>query len=488
VAVGFALVLIAFELLSRTTGAGSSGSLRKLASDVDAIAAGDLNVKLSEGPGEVGKIARAVNALTDELRTVLTQLEVGKNELSSGWREVNEVAWQMLDTSETTAEQALTAAATATQVSDTMQRIAAATEQMASTIREVAQHAAQAASVAESVAQEVVLANGTVSALEDSSNEIQTVVELIRKIADQTHLLALNATIEAGRAGEAGHGFAVVAGEVKALAQQTAAATGHVNDSVKSIQSGSAQASGVMSHFTETMARVSDNQSAIAAAVEEQTETTKEIGRNTSMAAAGSSELANNVQLLVGAVRATAYAGAHARTIAGDLEILEGTMAAVLTRYTFDRVELEQIEEEDVYETGVVTVDGITTVQDNVIGTDINQFSYGEHWRHSKKTAESAESDSYCSIPGDTVTMRFRGTKIRYYGLCEPNHGIIAASVDGGPETMVDQYAPSHESRMLWESPQLPEGEHTFTLRVTGDKHPESRYIWVTVDHVDIVH
>lgn len=65
---------------------------------------------------------------------------------------------------------------------------------------------------------------------------------------------------------------------------------------------------------------------------------------------------------------------------------------------------------------------------------------------------------------------------------------FTAVGLDGGPETMIDQYSEKHMSRLLWESLKLASGEHTFTLRATGQKHPDSRYIWVTVDHVEIVH
>jgi len=73
-------------------------------------------------------------------------------------------------------------------------------------------------------------------ALEDQSRSIGSVLKLIGQIAEQTNILALNATIEAARAGNAGLGFAVVAREVKSLAEQTAAATKEVAERVKNIQ------------------------------------------------------------------------------------------------------------------------------------------------------------------------------------------------------------------------------------------------------------
>ncbi|MDX6213038.1 MAG: hypothetical protein QOF82_2125 [Frankiales bacterium] len=471
---------------TRQTGHGQvPPSLRPLVRDLQAIAEGDLTIRLDGGGTAAGQaIAAAGNRLVDDLRGVLTDVTAGKASLGSGWREVNDVAWAMLETSETTAGRASTAAATANEVSDSMHRIAAATEELAATIREVATHASLASSVANDVSGQVVSANSTVGQLESSSREIQKVVDLISSIASQTHLLALNATIEAARAGDAGLGFTVVAGEVKALAAQTSSATTNVTRSVQAIQNGSQAAADVMSAVTETISRVSDNQAAIAAAVEQQTATTHEIGRNTAMAAHGSSSLAGNVEELVAAVRATAYAGAQARTVAGELSEIEDSLDAVLSRYTFVPVEHEAVEE--ITARVATTEDGVVTIENDVLGTGRYELSYGEHWRHSKRNVETGGTNSYCSIPGDIVTLRFRGRRVAFYGVLEPNHGIGAISLDGGPETLVDQYATARESRKLWESPLLEDAEHTLTFRVTGQLNPLSRYIWTTVDRFEV--
>jgi methyl-accepting chemotaxis protein len=459
--------------------------LRPLVRDLQAIAEGDLTVSLDGGSTAAGQaIAAAVGRLVEDLRGLLTDVTEGKAALGTGWREVNDVAWAMLETSETTAGRASTAASTANEVSDSMHRIAAATEELAATIREVATHASLASSVANDVSTQVVAANATVGELLSASRDIQKVVDLISSIASQTHLLALNATIEAARAGEAGLGFTVVASEVKALAAQTSTATTNVTRSVLSIQSGSEAATDVMGAVTDTISRVSDNQSAIAAAVEQQTATTHEIGRNTAMAAQGSSSLVVNVEELVAAVRATAYAGAQARTVAAELAELETSLDEIVGRYRFLPVEREQAAAEVI--AVATTANGIVTIENDVFGTGLDELSYGEHWRHSKGTIEGAAGDSYCSIPGDAVTLRFRGRRVAFYGIVESNHGIGALSIDGGPETLVDEYGIARESRLLFESPLLEDTEHTLTLRVTGQFNPSSRYIWTTVDRFEV--
>ena len=113
---------------------------------------------------------------------------------------------------------------------------------MESAIREIAHNATEAARVAGQAVSVAENTTRTVGKLGDSSQEIATVIKLINGIAEQTNLLALNATIEAARAGEAGKGFAVVASEVKELAQETARATEDISQRVEAIQADTAGA------------------------------------------------------------------------------------------------------------------------------------------------------------------------------------------------------------------------------------------------------
>ena len=64
-------------------------------------------------------------------------------------------------------------------------------------------------------------------------------------------------------------------------------------------------------------------------------------------------------------------------------------------------------------------------------------------------------------MPGDVATVRFVGTRIRYYGATESNRGMMAVSIDGGPETIVDQYGVTRGKKMFWQSEVLPSGHHT---------------------------
>ena len=111
---------------------------------------------------------------------------------------------------------------------------------MSSSIGEIGRQIEMSAEVSASAVQQARQTDQHIAKLTQAAGEIGDIVELITNIAGQTNLLALNATIEAARAGEAGRGFAVVASEVKALAAQTAKATGEINRQIAEIQSATA--------------------------------------------------------------------------------------------------------------------------------------------------------------------------------------------------------------------------------------------------------
>jgi methyl-accepting chemotaxis protein len=124
---------------------------------------------------------------------------------------------------------------------------------------------------------------------------IGDVVELIDTIAGQTNLLALNAAIEAARAGEAGRGFAVVASKVKALAEQTAKATGEISEQITGIKTATQESANDIREIGGTIKKLSEISLIIASAVEEQGAATQEIARNVQQAAHGTMQVSTNI-------------------------------------------------------------------------------------------------------------------------------------------------------------------------------------------------
>jgi len=239
--------------------------------------------------------------------------------LASAATELEATAQSMSATAGRTNQQASTVASAAEEAGIGVQTVAAAAEELSSSIMEIGRQVAQSTSITGRAVEDARRTNGIVLALSESARKIGDVVGLISTIASQTNLLALNATIEAARAGDAGKGFAVVASEVKALAQQTAAATDDIGAQVRQIQAATQEAVDAISAIGKTIEAVNGITAAIAAAVEEQGAATSEIARNVQSTATSTDEVTQNIAGVSQAANETGSAAAEVLGAAGDL-------------------------------------------------------------------------------------------------------------------------------------------------------------------------
>ncbi len=465
-----------------------SASMDAVISDLQRIAGGDLQVRAEvTSEGQLRELETAVRDIVLQMRELVSASSRCADLLAGGWQTMNEVAWSMMNTSEGTVAEVAAAARAAAEVSQSIQFIASATEETTATMREVASHAIDASGLGQAGVDQITVAGKSVEDLRGASKRVEEVLRLINGVARQTHLLALNATIEAARAGEHGRGFAVVASEVKLLAEQTASATGNVAATMREIDEGSEHAGSSMQSVSETIYGMSTRQHSIAAAVEQQTSTTQAIARSTADAADQSVALASSVRSLTNAVRLGAYAGAKARTVAAEVATIEQTLHSLVERFQFERIEDTAVDVASGPKRAVTTANGVTVVPNEVIGTGINECNYEGTWGHATANLESDGSNAHSSMPGDTCTVRFVGTRIRFYGVVAANHGKASLAVDGQEPVVIDQYAPEREQGGLgWQSPVLPRGEHVCVLTVLADANPNSRYVWVNVDRFEI--
>ncbi|AIQ93864.1 methyl-accepting chemotaxis protein [Methylobacterium oryzae] len=171
------------------------------------------------------------------------------------------------------------------QTTQNVEAVAAGSEEFAASIEELSRHALQAKSSVDLVVSRAEEAAAIVVGLTGAADRIGAAVSLIRSIADQTNLLALNATIEAARAGAAGRGFAVVAAEVKALAGQTAKATGEIGTQIAAVQAETARAVAAIDGIGGTIEQLSALSLSVSSAVTEQATVTRDMTENMQAAA-----------------------------------------------------------------------------------------------------------------------------------------------------------------------------------------------------------
>jgi methyl-accepting chemotaxis protein len=256
--------------------------------------------------------------------------------VSAAAHDMEGTAGSMASTAEETSRQAAAVASASEQAAGNVETVAAAAEELSSTIGEIGRQVAQSTTIAGKAVGEAAKTTETVRGLTEAAERIGKVVEMINSIASQTNLLALNATIEAARAGEAGKGFAVVASEVKTLANQTAKATEEIALQVASMQQVSGDTAAAIDRISATIGEISGIATGIAAAVEQQGAAAREIARNVQQAAASTSEVSDNIGGVTRAASTTGDAAQLVLKAANELTRQAGSLRGEVDRFLAD--------------------------------------------------------------------------------------------------------------------------------------------------------
>lgn len=359
IALGLAVLVLILTIRSVT------GPLSEAVAQVGHVAQGNLATRLPasflERGDEIGTLARAIQAMSLKLREMVGEISGGIGVLSSAALLLQTSSTQMTAESRNASDKAHSVAAAAEEMSSNvtsvaigmeetttnLANVATATDQMTATIGEIAGNSERARRITHDATVQAKRITEQINQLSESAREIGKVTETINEISSQTNLLALNAAIEAARAGTAGKGFAVVANEIKALAQETAAATEDIKIRVAGVQRSTASGISEIEKVSQVIHEVSDIVGSIAAAIEQQATTTRDIARNIAEASTGvndanervsqSSQVSREIARDIGAVDHAASemsdGSSHVRSSADEVSRISNQLQLTVERF-----------------------------------------------------------------------------------------------------------------------------------------------------------
>ncbi|MCX2760234.1 methyl-accepting chemotaxis protein [Vibrio sp. Sgm 22] len=270
----------------------------------------DLTVRAKfVGNSELGQISSALNETLEKFSNVIDNLSQSSLTLASAAEETSQTCHYNSNTLVQQQDQIGLVATATEELSATVNEVAAKTQQTASSAKMVDEQSQEGLSTVqdsyhsiEKLASEINDLAEKITHLHESSNNINSVIDVIKSVAEQTNLLALNAAIEAARAGEQGRGFAVVADEVRTLAQRTQQSTAEIEGFISSLQSDVQTAFNVIdnsqkmsSKAVEDSKEVEHTLQGISASVSEIFSMTEQIATATEEQAVVTQDIAQNV-------------------------------------------------------------------------------------------------------------------------------------------------------------------------------------------------
>lgn len=319
-----------------------------LESALNKVATGDVSLRVSQsGRDELTRMESSTAQMVKSLNDAIGQVRSNADNVAENAGLLSGAAKQVRESSEAQSEASSAMAAALEEMSASINHVASLSQDARQMAQNASTGAESGARQVASMLNEIGRVAKTIEesaessrALDQESEKISTIVNVIKDVADQTNLLALNAAIEAARAGETGRGFAVVADEVRKLAERTTTSALEITNMVNGIQERARRMSGSMAHTVnqmregmqmaeqagEVMSTINDGAKQVTSVIDDVAVALKE-------QASASHDLANRVELIVQMVDENSSAVSSVAGSAGQLDHLAGDLLSAVSRF-----------------------------------------------------------------------------------------------------------------------------------------------------------